>query len=89
MLWGYGGTGRQLQRSLRRHGKRPSAIVEVHPGRVGNRIQGAPVIAPTALKERPREPLVVSVAGASARAQIRAALAAMGFRESLDYVCAA
>jgi hypothetical protein len=32
---------------------------------------------------------VVSVAGASARAQIRAALAAMGFRESLDYVCAA
>jgi hypothetical protein len=29
------------------------------------------------------------VAGASAYAQIRAALAAMGFRETLDYVCAA
>ena len=54
---------------------------------MGNRIQGAPFIAPTALKERSREPLVVSVA--SARAQIRAALAAMGFRETLDYVCAA
>jgi glycosyltransferase involved in cell wall biosynthesis len=89
VLWGYGATGRALQRALRAHGKRPSAIVEVHPRRLGNRIQGAPVIPPEALEQRPREPLVVSVAGQRARALIRNSLSRMGFEETRDYVCAA
>jgi glycosyltransferase involved in cell wall biosynthesis len=89
VLWGYGGTGRALARALREHGKRPGAIVEVHPRRLGKRILGAPVIPPEALRERPPEPLLVSVAGAGPRAQIRAWLAGLGLRESVDYVCAA
>jgi hypothetical protein len=89
LLWGHGGTGRALKRALRAHGKCPSAIVEVHPGRLGNRIDGAPVIAPAELRGRPREPLVVSVAGAEARGRIRAELARQGFAETVDYVCAA
>jgi cellulose synthase/poly-beta-1,6-N-acetylglucosamine synthase-like glycosyltransferase len=89
LLWGYGGTGRALHRALQAHGKRASAIVELHPGRLGNRIHGAPVIPPDHLGGGLREPLVVSVAGDEARGQIRARLAAMGYRETQHYVCAA
>lgn len=89
VLWGYGRTGRQLRRALATRGKRPSHIVELHPGRLHQRIHGAPVVAPDALASLPRRPLVVSVAGTGPRAQIRAALAELGFRELDDYVCAA
>ena len=89
VLWGYGGTGRALARALRGHGKRPSAIVELHPRRLGRRIQGAPVVRPEELAGALCEPLVVSVAGAEARQQIRAALSGMGYRETEHYVCAA
>lgn len=88
-LWGYGGTGRALARALRAHGKRPRVIVELHPRRIGQTIQGAPVISPRELERQLGLPLVVSVAGATARAQIRAELARLGFRETRDFVCAA
>ena len=89
MLWGHGGTGRALRRALRNHGKAPAAIVELHPRRLGNAIDGAPVIPPAALEEWRHLPLVASVAGRVARGRIRAALARMGYREGIDYVCAA
>jgi len=89
VLWGYGGTGRALHRALRDRGKRAAAIVEVHPRRLGNTIQGAPVIAPHDLEQWRGVPLVASVSGATARARIRASLKQMGYREVYDYVCAA
>jgi cellulose synthase/poly-beta-1,6-N-acetylglucosamine synthase-like glycosyltransferase len=89
LLWGHGPTGRALKRALAAHGKEPSAIVEVHPRRLGQRIAGVPVIAPEALASHPREPLVVAVAGERARGLIRAQLARLGFRETCDFVCAA
>ena len=88
-LWGHGATGRTLKRELAAEGRRPALIVEVHPRRIGNRIDGVPVVAPQALRDERRLPLVVSVAGAGPRAEIRAALAAMGFVEGRDFVCAA
>ncbi len=89
VLWGYGETGRALRRALLAHGKRPAFIVELHPGRLGNVIHGAPVIHPDALALEHHRPLVAAVAGATARADIRRALAARGFRELHDFVCAA
>jgi glycosyltransferase involved in cell wall biosynthesis len=89
VLWGYGSTGRALSRALEAHGLRPSAIVEVHPRRLHRTIRGAPVIPPDGLAARRGEPIVVSVAGAAARALIRAELARLGFHETQDYVCAA
>jgi len=88
-LWGYGGTGRSLQSALRRRGKRPSAILELHPGRIGNAIAGAPVVHPDDWLRAPHQRLVVSVAGATARAEIRAALDRAGLCDGIDYVCAA
>jgi len=89
VLWGYGETGKALGRALRSHGKHPAAIVELHPGRIGSRIHGAPVIHVEELQRPAPAPVVVSVAGAQARAEIRAELHRKGFREIEDYVCAA
>lgn len=89
VLWGYGDTGKALAAALAERGKHPSAIIELHPGRLGQRIRGVPVVPPAALPSLPRQPLVVSVAGRVPRAEIRAALAGMGFREVADYVCCA
>lgn len=89
VLWGYGGTGRALRRALAAHDRTPSHVVELHPRRLGNTIHGAPVVVPGALAALGPVRVVVSVAGAGPRAEIRAALAALGLREERDFVCAA
>jgi glycosyltransferase involved in cell wall biosynthesis len=89
ILWGYGDTGRALGQALASLGKRPTRVVELHPGRVGNRILGAPTIRPEALEDVARGRLVASVAGPGPREEIRAFLAALGWREGRDFVCAA
>jgi glycosyltransferase involved in cell wall biosynthesis len=90
-LWGYGATGRALAKALAAHGRRLGRVVELHPRRLGQRIHGAPVVAPEALREPEARalPLLVSVAGAGPRAEIRAALAALGYQELHDFICAA
>lgn len=88
VLWGYGRTGRALREALAEQGRRPSHIVELHPGRLGQTIHGAKVVAPEALSEI-GGPIVVSVAGAEPRAQIRHALARLGRHEGADFVCTA
>jgi len=89
VLWGYGSTGRTLRAALLAEGREPSHVVELHPGRLGQRIHGAPVIPPAALADLPGRPVVVSVAGAGPRTEVRAALARLGRREGVDFVCAA
>jgi glycosyltransferase involved in cell wall biosynthesis len=89
VLWGYGDTGRNLARELAAQGRTPEHIVELHPGRIGQRIAGARVIAPSELSALPKRPLVASVAGPVARGQIRSALASFGYEETVDFVCAA
>jgi len=89
VLWGYGGTGRALRRALAAHGKAPSHVIELHPGRLGQRIHGAPVVGVDALAGLRGRPIVVSVAGAGPRGEIRGVLGAGGFEEGRDFVCAA
>jgi glycosyltransferase involved in cell wall biosynthesis len=88
LLWGYGGTGKAMRRALLEHGKRPSTIVEVHPGRLYNRIHGAPVVPPEALGRPPEPgepPLLASVADAAARSIVRGHLSRLGWREDEHY----
>jgi GT2 family glycosyltransferase len=89
ILWGYGGTGKAIRGALAALGKTPTHIVEVKPTRLGQRIHGASVIRPEDLPSVRGQPIIVSVARAGPRAEIRAALNAMGFTEAKDYVCAA
>lgn len=63
VLWGYGHTGRALRRALAKLGRHPTHVVELHPGRLGQTIHGAPVVPPEALASLPRSRLVASVAG--------------------------
>jgi glycosyltransferase involved in cell wall biosynthesis len=69
--------------------KQPAAILELHPGRLGQIIRGVRARRPEALPSLPRMPLIVSVAGLGPRTEIRAALSQMSFVETRDYVCAA
>ena len=89
VLWGYGSTGRALRRALLAHDRTPSHIVELHPGRLGQTIHGAPVIEPADLRALRGAKIVVSVAGIGPRNEIRRSLAGMGFRELDEFVCAA
>ena len=89
VLWGYGGAGRALRRALATYGKRATHVIEVHPGRLGNVIHGAPVVGPEILPTLAPLPIVVSVARSGPRRLIREALDAMGLTETRDYVCAA
>jgi glycosyltransferase involved in cell wall biosynthesis len=89
VLWGYGHTGKGLLRALADHGCMPSHIVELHPGRLGNVIHGATVVAPEALADLLPRKVVVSVAGAKPRETIREALRALGLKELRDFVVAA
>jgi glycosyltransferase involved in cell wall biosynthesis len=89
LLWGYGSTGRSLRRELAALGRRPSHVIDLHPGRVGQRVEDAPVVPPREIGRLPRLPLVVSVAGAGPRGAIRRHLATLGLTELRDFVCAA
>ncbi len=89
VLWGYGDTGRALARALAAEGRRPTHILEVHPGRIGQRIFGARVLATEDVATLKGRKIVVSVAGAGPRAEIRERLEAAGFGELRDFVCAA
>ena len=89
VLWGYGDTGRTLRRALEQYGKRPSHIVEVKPSRLGQRIHDAPVVPVEEVRGLRGHPLVISVARAGPRGEIREALRRFGFSEPADFVCAA
>ncbi|HET7539753.1 MAG TPA: glycosyltransferase family A protein [Polyangiaceae bacterium] len=89
LLWGFGDTGKALSNALLRRGKRPEAIIELHPGRIGQLIRGVPVVEPRILPDLRSLKVIVSVAGLGPRSEIREALRTMGFRELRDFVCAA
>lgn len=89
LLWGYGQTGRALRRALAEHGKQLSGLIEIHPGRLGQTIHGAPVVAPNEIDHLPDHPLIVSVAGENPRNEIRRKLIGLDRVEGRDFVCAA
>jgi len=89
LLWGYGQTGRTLRRALEPHGKHMAGLIEVHAGRIGQTIHGAPVVGPGDIERLPRYPLIVSVAGLEPRTLIRERLSAIGRVEGRDFFCAA
>jgi glycosyltransferase involved in cell wall biosynthesis len=90
-LWGYGSTGRSLARALASHGKHPAYIVELHPGRIGQKIMGVPVVHPSdvpALRQ-PGSKLIISVAGLLQRLQARKLALSIVLCDGVDFVCAA
>ncbi|HLL53517.1 MAG TPA: glycosyltransferase [Myxococcaceae bacterium] len=88
-VWGAGQTGLSLMRFLRAEGVEVALLVEVSRKKVGQRIDGIPVIAPDALPPPSELHLIAAVGAKGAREEIRGFLRARGWSEGRDFTCAA
>jgi glycosyltransferase involved in cell wall biosynthesis len=88
-VWGAGPSGLTLTRFLQERGVVVERFVDVHPRKVGTRVQGIPVVRPEALGGPGGGHLVVCVGVRWAREEIRADLASRGWVEGRDFTCAA
>jgi glycosyltransferase involved in cell wall biosynthesis len=88
-IWGAGRSGLTMTRLLREHGISVERFVEVHPRKVGTRIQGIPVVSGDELGPPGKGLLLVCVGVRWAREALRAGLDARGWVEGVDFLCAA
>jgi glycosyltransferase involved in cell wall biosynthesis len=95
VVWGAGPIGKSFARKLTSAGTRVIAFVEVAPGKIGQEIHGAPVVAPHRAGEfagagSPSRALVLAAVGqAGARETIREACRDLGLVEGEDYIAVA
>lgn len=89
VVWGAGPTGKAFARALEVENIPIRAFVDLDPRKVGQRIRGAPVLSPAGVQEYRNSFCVAAVGQAGARAEIRASLAALGWREGTDFVAVA
>jgi glycosyltransferase involved in cell wall biosynthesis len=87
-VWGAGQVGLELTRLLRAGGAKLARLVDISPRKVGQKIEGLPVIAPESLGP-PRGHLIAAVGAKGARAEIRTHLERAGWVEGRDFTCAA
>jgi glycosyltransferase involved in cell wall biosynthesis len=86
VIWGAGRRTRQRCAWLLRHGLRPVAYLDIDPRKIGNRVDGVPVCAPTVLAREPRPFVLVYVNRHGAREEIAGRLAALGYRRGRDWL---
>jgi glycosyltransferase involved in cell wall biosynthesis len=88
-VWG-AGKGLVLMRALRGRGVAIERLVDLHPRKIGTRIEGIPVVRPDALPP-PSDAthLVMAVGAKGARDEIRAFLGGRGWTEGRHFTCAA
>lgn len=89
VVWGAGPTGKAFGRALQAAGVEVRAWIELDPRKIGKRIHGGPVVAPDAIDDFRGALCVAAVGQRGARAEIRAALSAAGWREMEEYVAVA
>lgn len=89
VVWGAGPVGKGFARELAAHDVAVRAFVELDPRKIGQRIHGAPVVAPAAINDHRGAFALAAVSGAQARSEIRASLAAAGWREGADFLAVA
>ncbi len=87
-VWGAGQVGLELTRLLRANGAQLTRLVDISPRKVGQKIEGLPVIAPAELGPAAGH-LIAAVGAKGARAEIRAFLERAGWVEGRDFTCAA
>ena len=90
VLWGAGEVGLKVSRLLRAKGHRVERFVELHPRKIGTKMEGVPVVAPEQLGGPTEGTHVLATVGAKgARAEIRAWLVERGWVEGRDFTCLA
>ncbi len=85
VLWGCGPVGKALMRELGKLGWRPEAIVEVHPGRIGEVIGGAPVIPVERAGDYRGFVHLGAVGRVGGRSRMREAIAGLGLTEGKNF----
>lgn len=90
VLWGAGEVGLKVSRLLRAKGHRVEQFVELHPRKIGQKLEGVPAISPDQL-QGPTEltHLLATVGAKGARAEIRAWLVERSWVEGRDFTCLA
>jgi GT2 family glycosyltransferase len=88
-VWGAGRSGLALARLLREQGRSVARFIDVHPRKVGTRIQGIPVLSGEELGPPDQGLLLLCVGVRWAREELRANLTARGWVEGVDFLCAA
>jgi cellulose synthase/poly-beta-1,6-N-acetylglucosamine synthase-like glycosyltransferase len=90
ILWGAGDVGLKVSRLLRAKGHRLEQFVELHPRKIGKKLEGIPAISPDQLAPpSERRHLLATVGAKGARAEIRAWLVEKGWVEGRDFTCLA
>lgn len=88
-LWGAGRITRQRVRKLQAEGIRVAGWVDIDPAKIGQRIDGAPVLPPDQLPPPGACFVLPYVGSRDARAEIESWLDAHGYRKGKDYIAAA
>ncbi|BDS05284.1 glycosyl transferase family 2 [Oceaniferula spumae] len=88
-IWGAGRPARKLAKTLERNWKKASGFVDVDPRKIGNYLQGRPVVAVDHLPKAENAVIVCYVASRGAGDVVRGQLLDLGRVEGIDFWIAA
>lgn len=89
VVWGAGPVGKAFARALVAGGLELRAFVDLDPRKIGQEVHGVRVVAPSEIGRFQGALAVAAVGSPGARAEIREALDAAGWREMTDYCAVA
>ncbi len=89
VVWGAGPIGKSWARMLARRGRLIAAFVEVDPRKLGQKIDGVPVVKVERASDFPRALHLAAVGNGEARRRIRVAASRMGLLDGRDLVAVA
>ncbi|WP_309398509.1 glycosyltransferase [Cerasicoccus maritimus] len=88
-VWGAGRTTRKRLQHLRRLGVKIASYIDIDENKIGQEIEGIPVISPDGLPEPGPVAVLIYVGARGARQLIEADLQKRGYRLGVDYIPAA
>jgi len=86
VIWGAGRKTRKRCQHLLNHGLVPKAWIDIDPNKIGNRLNGVPVVAPEWLQSEPMPFVLGYVTNHGARDDISERLHAMGYQRGKNYL---
>ncbi len=86
VIWGAGRKTRKRCQHLLNHGFTPQAWIDIDPNKIGNKLNGVPVVAPEWLQSENMPFVLGYVANHGARDDIATQLNAMGYQRGHNYL---
>jgi len=89
IIWGAGRPTRKRAAHLKKFGIRFQAYVDIHPGRIGKSIDEIPVLSPDDLSVFDKTFVISYVGNIGARELITGHLEKLGYKNGINFICAA